>query len=131
LISSSSRDCFMMMYLILSTLFISWHGHGLVRLYTSAVHFHSFRFAGGSLHAFGFRRFPPSHFPHYIILLKHFPLYYMWTFLLSLHTFFNSYTLFMIYHFTLSYDKIDSISFLYHIYHPRVFNVIRWVLMRL
>jgi hypothetical protein len=30
LISSSSRDCFMKMYLILSTLFISWHGHGLV-----------------------------------------------------------------------------------------------------
>jgi hypothetical protein len=27
------------------------HGHGLVRLYTSAVHFHSFRFAGGSLTA--------------------------------------------------------------------------------
>ena len=69
--------------------------------------------------------------PHPIIPLKHFPLYYMWTFLLSPHTFCNSYTLFMIYHFTLSYDKIDSIYFLYHIYHPRVFNVIRWVLMGL
>ena len=32
----------------------------------------------------------------------------------------------MIHLFTLSYDKIDSISFLYHIYHPRVFNVIRY-----
>ena len=51
LISSSSRDCFMKMYLILSTLFISCHSHGLVWCNTSAVHLHSFRFAGGSLTA--------------------------------------------------------------------------------
>jgi hypothetical protein len=29
------------------------YGHGLVRLYTSAVHLHSFRFAGGILTAGG------------------------------------------------------------------------------
>ena len=43
----SSRDCFMKMYLILSTFIISW----LVWCNTSAVHLHSFRFAGGSLTA--------------------------------------------------------------------------------